>query len=278
MPQKTKAGYGVVEQKDSRDISYTDSNMTGTQYFTGKDISIKDGVGSTINSFNVAKDVEGKNITYTRTFSNNTFNPWFVPFDINVSDAPEGVSFYKIYNVASDNPEDNAWYLSVRRVKAGVIPANVPYLVKPANANVEYTFTVNNGTLYSIDSEVRPQKNIDCSSTEEKFDFIGIYATKTPTADDCDWYVMTDEAQFSKRTADSKGLKPFRFYLNITTRNAAKPVRLKVKSMDDSATGINQVDADQDTDNNIIFDLQGRKVSKPGKGVYIVNGKKLIFK
>ena len=27
-----------------------------------------------------------------------------------------------------------------------------------------------------------------------------------------------------------------------------------------------------------IYDLQGRRVSRPGKGIYIVNGKKMIFK
>ena len=42
------------------------------------------------------------------------------------------------------------------------------------------------------------------------------------------------------------------------------------------ATGIESVGADQQVD--FIFDLQGRRVSEPQKGgIYIVNGKKILF-
>lgn len=40
-------------------------------------------------------------------------------------------------------------------------------------------------------------------------------------------------------------------------------------------TGIDHVNADKKTP--VVFDLQGRRVSKVGKGVYIVNGKKVVF-
>lgn len=42
-----------------------------------------------------------------------------------------------------------------------------------------------------------------------------------------------------------------------------------------SPTGINHVNAYKKTPE--VFDLQGRRVSKIGKGVYIVNGKKVMF-
>lgn len=45
----------------------------------------------------------------------------------------------------------------------------------------------------------------------------------------------------------------------------------------DDATGINNVNGNENG-NGSIFDLQGRKVSKPGKGLYIVNGKKVVIK
>ena len=45
----------------------------------------------------------------------------------------------------------------------------------------------------------------------------------------------------------------------------------------DEATGISQIENGKLIIENC-YDLQGRKVSKPGKGVYIVNGKKVIFK
>ena len=45
----------------------------------------------------------------------------------------------------------------------------------------------------------------------------------------------------------------------------------------DEVTGINEVKNEKETVNGI-FDLQGRKVITPSKGLYIVNGKKVVIK
>ena len=46
---------------------------------------------------------------------------------------------------------------------------------------------------------------------------------------------------------------------------------------DDSTTGISNVNVNENV-NGSVYDLQGRKVSTPGKGLYIVNGKKVVIK
>ena len=48
-------------------------------------------------------------------------------------------------------------------------------------------------------------------------------------------------------------------------------------AFDDEATGISQIENGKLKMENY-YDLQGRKVSKPGKGLYIVNGKKVVIK
>lgn len=48
-------------------------------------------------------------------------------------------------------------------------------------------------------------------------------------------------------------------------------------AFDDEATGISNVNVNLN-DNEDCYDLQGRKVSKPGKGLYIVNGRKVVIK
>ena len=47
--------------------------------------------------------------------------------------------------------------------------------------------------------------------------------------------------------------------------------------LNSSPTGIQTVNR-QTTDSKAIFDLQGRRIAQPGKGLYIVNGKKVIIK
>lgn len=44
------------------------------------------------------------------------------------------------------------------------------------------------------------------------------------------------------------------------------------------ATGISDIKTTDDSANGIYYDLQGRRVEKPTKGIYIVNGKKVVKK
>lgn len=70
-------------------------------------------------------------------------------------------------------------------------------------------------------------------------------------------------------------LKPFRAYFDI-------PASARFLDIDfgDEATGISAtlIDDEQTKADNIIFDLQGRRVGNPKKGIYIVNGKKVVIK
>ena len=43
-------------------------------------------------------------------------------------------------------------------------------------------------------------------------------------------------------------------------------------------TGVNAIDNGQLTMGNAVYDLQGRRVSRPTKGLYIMNGKKVVLK
>ncbi len=44
------------------------------------------------------------------------------------------------------------------------------------------------------------------------------------------------------------------------------------------ATGIESLIANEKSASNEVFDLQGRRVVRPAKGIYIVNGKKIVVK
>jgi hypothetical protein len=47
---------------------------------------------------------------------------------------------------------------------------------------------------------------------------------------------------------------------------------------DDVTDGIKLIDGDEQNANGSIYDIQGRKVENPTKGIYIVNGKKVVIK
>lgn len=75
---------------------------------------------------------------------------------------------------------------------------------------------------------------------------------------------------FYKGGTNSK-LNPYSAYIEGTPATA----RLSV-FLDDETTGINTVS--NKTESAEFFDLQGRRVAQPSKGLYIVNGKKVVIK
>jgi hypothetical protein len=66
-------------------------------------------------------------------------------------------------------------------------------------------------------------------------------------------------------------------YLHLDSAPVAGARELSM-SFEDEATGINAVNGEGLMVNGSVYDLQGRRVAQPQKGLYIVNGKKIIIK
>ncbi len=67
-------------------------------------------------------------------------------------------------------------------------------------------------------------------------------------------------------------------YLKVSKSNFGSGARELSVSFDDDVTGVNEVRSQKTAENSEFFDLQGRKVAQPTKGLYIVNGKKVVIK
>ena len=64
-------------------------------------------------------------------------------------------------------------------------------------------------------------------------------------------------------------------YLKV---DSSAPDVLKIMTEEEYITGIEQITASTTDGTKVIYDLQGRRVQAPSKGLYIVNGKKMIIK
>jgi len=86
---------------------------------------------------------------------------------------------------------------------------------------------------------------------------------------------------FYKMAASVEHMSANKAWLDISSLASAKgSVYLDFSNIDSETTGITEVNA---TDNlpsqrEGIYDMQGRRVEKPGKGLYIVDGKKVLYK
>jgi hypothetical protein len=87
-----------------------------------------------------------------------------------------------------------------------------------------------------------------------------------------------DNTGFFKLTGD-KVIPSGKAYLQIPT--AWFPVvaesKIKIEFEDGTTTGIDDIEEQVRPNDGVIYDLHGRVVKNPGKGIYIVNGKKVLF-
>ncbi len=257
-------------------------------------IKIVDGIAS----FEQDEDVLFERISYTRTLPNLHWNPLYVPFEI-----PMTAEFLEDYDVAYFNDihsydeyigdkengilgadgEIDRMSMEVLMVQEGAtLNANYPYLIRAKNeAAKALNITATDATLYET-----VETTISCSSVFMDFEVTGSYSTLTSSYLDEDYRVIISTGSWGILSSTSK-LRPFRIYLKMTARggspvkvhsSAMKTISIQVGNEDDT-TSIE--DGQLTFDNSVlgvVYDLQGRQVKNSGKGIYIVNGKKTVFK
>ena len=170
-----------------------------------------------------------------------------LPFEAAI---PEGVTAYTLTYTGGDK--------ATAAAVATTIPANTPVLLNGSGAQ---TFT---GSDVAVDAD----------ATNTNGSMTGVFASAAvPTGS----YVLqkgSDGIGFYKVVdSDPITINPFRAYL---TASGAPVHSLTVDYQNGEETGIQSVDNAQQTKDNAIFDLSGRRVVKAQKGIYIVNGKKIV--
>lgn len=141
-----------------------------------------------------------------------------------------------------------------------------------------YTFTIPAGKAVSISMTATVKYISNCLNflKENKTS----YLTKKSEFNDVYDYVQSDITDASgtiigKRN-DFEVIDTDRtFYIRVSTINAMYyPVVWKIEGDIDASISVEQVT----TEDAVIYDLMGRRVENPGRGIYIVNGVKRIFK
>lgn len=234
-----------------------------------------------VTSFSQVNDVVYNSITYTRNFRNTNWQALYVPFEIpydNIKDDFEiGVlNDVRQYDRDDDGVKDET-IIEAFKMTSGTLEANYPYLIRAKEIG-EKAITVTDATLYATE-----ENSIDCSSVNEKFTFTGTYSQmssdKLPQS--LGYYALSGGVW--KPVAEGASLGAFRFYLKTDNRNnptSSNAIRMRVIGEDgeDDATSIDSpMQQANDDAEMVIYDLQGRRVTNPTKGVYIVNGKKHIY-
>ena len=203
-------------------------------------------------------------ISYTRKMSSD-WGTLVLPYPLTLT----GNEPYRLYSIDNMTGEE----LVLKQLE-GVVAAGTPCVVKRNGSEAELTFDANKAALNMAIND-QPMDGMK---------FSGTYWTKDVTdgyiiAKDCFWNV----AELNKSDL-VKGVKvkPFRAWLDGTSPNGASQLSICVS---DTATGIGAagtIDALNDTATEY-YDLSGKRLDEPQKGVNIVRmksgkTKKIIIK
>lgn len=202
------------------------------------------------------------NVKLTRTLKADVWNTFCVPFDVTVAGSPlEGAT---IKQIASVTEKDDGAVINFENAPA-TLEAGKAYLVRTATAIVNPTF--NGVTVKNVDPT-------NCSGNE-KYQLIGIYS---PLNIDTSLYGKVfginnqDKLAKVKENTSIKGMRAYFLLANSAT--AAK------LNFGGELTGIDAVDNGEAVMTGKVYNLNGQYVGNSleglKKGVYVVNGKKVL--
>ncbi|MBR3472911.1 MAG: hypothetical protein IKH22_10075 [Prevotella sp.] len=212
-------------------------------------------------------------VYYDRKFVEG-YNTLVLPFDYEVADIRnDDRDKVYAYGGSTYNASNNTVSVDFSQEVTSTLKANTPYLLKMKK--------VYDASLHFTDKQVSPSTPV---ISDDYYSFVGTYVAlpednKTIVSGD---YVCT--AAGLKAASGGNKLNAFRAYLRSEAISVAPSAKMEVKVGADTivvgegdTTGIS-LDELLNNSTSDIYNLNGQKVSQPQKGVYIINGKKVVRK
>lgn len=203
-----------------------------------------------------ANNGKTQDVTLTRTLVADKWNTFCVPFETEIAGtALEGATVKAVGEVVGN---------VINLKDADKIEAGVPYLVMP-NTDDIVNPTFKSVTITEISAK---------DSGNDEYKFVGTYSPKTINKGEFGkiWGV-TAEGKLAKINANTT-MKGLRAYFVFPTSAAAAKL-----NFDGETTGINNIESNA-TVNGKVYNLNGQYVGNSlnglKKGIYVVNGKKVI--
>lgn len=198
-----------------------------------------------VNAFNAPYDFTAESVKLTRSLQNG-INSFVLPFEVSANElGASKVATYKSYDLGKKVANFET---------AQSVVANTPFLTTDLTTDAKEPSELN-----------FTNKRIVATLENLGTDFVGVY-TRTKAEGK---YGIDEKGNLHKGGADAY-VNPFHAYLNVEGVASV--------AFDGSVTAINNIAADKVAD-TAVYDLSGRRVNgKLQKGLYIMNGKKVVVK
>lgn len=202
------------------------------------------------------------NVTINRTLVANKWNTLCLPFDVTAEQIKNILKAEGMVREYKDQTADCINFQAAETMTAGV-----PYLIKPTEEVKGLTFE---GVKITAIEGVA--KGAEAGSTDENLSICGVLGAKALSTDGSELF-LNAAGKFVAPAAATNTMKGFRAYFMSLLGAGAKI------NIDGETTGINSIETEA-TVNGKVYNLNGQYVGNSlnglKKGIYVVNGKKVI--
>ena len=207
------------------------------------------------------------NVRVRRTIKAGEWSTICLPFSMTAGQVTEAFGAdVKIGDFKGCDVDDETGNVKVKFSEVTAMEANHPYIIKVGTDVAE--FTVDGVDIEPDDAEVKLDK-----SGRRYNSFIGNYVSGT-VLEDGTMFLSGNSFNFSSGQTKIKG---FRGYFDFAAADVYYEARF-ILAFDNDVTGVSEIERLGNEEMERLFGLGGQRVSKPGKGVYVRGGKKVIIK
>lgn len=201
-------------------------------------------------------------VTLTRSLKAGVWNTICLPFDVT---AEQVESILKATGNVKEFDKDDKATATIFFKPATEMKAGVPYLIKPTEDATVLNFK--DVTINNVDELNRINGNDYCICG-----VFGKYAMNTNGTE----LFLNAAGKFVAPAVGKETMKGFRAYFNVPLNVSAAAININI---DGETTGINNIETEA-TVNGKVYNLNGQYVGNSlnglKKGIYVVNGKKVI--
>ena len=227
------------------------------------------------------ENATGVNVTVKRTINANEWSTICLPFAMSESQVKAAFGddvqlgdFVK-YDTTEDGDE-NIIGISINLADATAIEANHPYTIKVSHDITE--FTIEGVDIESDEESAYTEYNNGQTGKKKVIygTFEGtLHAGKTLTENQL--FLSGNQFWYSSGLTTIKAFRAYFDFMDVLSEVENASSRVVVKWNDEQPTGISEIKHEAQK-NSQYYDLSGRRVVRPNKGVYIVDGKKTVIK
>lgn len=238
----------IRSQKENRTIGYEMKINTNGYFGAYKDPK------TAASPFDIKKGA------YRTNMAEKTFGTWCLPYDVAVGDRPDAT----YYNILGKKTEANGKITLYLIEETGTLKAGVPHIVWSEKKGL-YAYYLDEVEAITTFPTYQNVNGLIGSSENNTVIQPGMYIIYENRIRKCGTGCTVNQGYAYIKMDDVPEI-------NESKANANRAIEL-------SSGGTTAIDGINETNtNNLYYNLQGQRVASPRKGLYIINGKKMIIK